>query len=202
MIERYRTPFGQRLFDARTAAGLKQTEVCRRLQISQGTLSELERSAHSSGHVAALAALYHVDAHYLAEGVLSVREPHSKGQGAHTPGHHPGTMIHRYHWGELMSSTAALPEIFKVEMPDASMAPRIRRGDVVTFSTGETPRPGDGVLVRDTDGTMYIRMFRERRGGTWEAHAVNDAYQALDSVRDGLVVLAVLIGVQQRWSDQ
>lgn len=35
-----RTDFGQRMYEARTAAGLSQVEVCKRLGISQSTLSE------------------------------------------------------------------------------------------------------------------------------------------------------------------
>lgn len=55
VIERERTSFGQRLFDAREAVGLNQTEVCKRIGISQGTLSGLERTAHASRHTAVLA---------------------------------------------------------------------------------------------------------------------------------------------------
>lgn len=94
----------------------------------------------------------------------------------------------------------ALPPTFRVAAVDDSMAPRVKAGEVVEFAVGEAPRPGDGVLVRDSTGALYFRIYRQRRPGAWEAHPVNDAFQALESERDGLSVVAVLVGVpQQRW---
>lgn len=92
-----------------------------------------------------------------------------------------------------------LPPRFRVAAPDDSMAPRVRAGEVLEFQTGLPARPGDGVLVQDDAGHFYFRLYRERRPGHWEAHAISDAYQALDSQRDGLRVLAVLTAVYQRW---
>lgn len=63
-----RTPFGQRMFDARTAAGLSQPQVCKELRISQGTLSEAERTAGGSSHAVRFAALYRVRPEWLANG--------------------------------------------------------------------------------------------------------------------------------------
>lgn len=101
-------------------------------------------------------------------------------------------------WGEQMSM--GLPAIFCVAIPDDSMAPRVRRGDVVRFSCREVARPGDGVLVSDRDGAWFFRLYRERRPGEWEAHPLNAAYQPLDAQKDGLQVLAVLVGIEtQRW---
>lgn len=93
-----------------------------------------------------------------------------------------------------------LPTVFSVVIPDDSMAPRVRRGDVVRFSRGLEPRPGDGVLLVDPEGRWFFRQFRERRPGEWEAHPLNGAYQALDSQQHRLQVIAVLTGIeQQRW---
>lgn len=93
-----------------------------------------------------------------------------------------------------------LPDVFSVTIEDDSMAPRVRRGDVVRFSRDVAPRPGDGVLVRDTAGRWFFRIYRERRPGEWEAHPLNDAYQPLDAARDSLQILAVLTGIEeQRW---
>ncbi len=101
-------------------------------------------------------------------------------------------------WGKKM--TDALPDLFSVSLPDDSMAPRARKGDVIRFSRHVDPRPGDGVLVQDMAGRWYFRLYRERRPGEWEAHPVNDAYQPMDAQRDGLVLLAVLVGIEsQRW---
>jgi transcriptional regulator with XRE-family HTH domain len=65
---RERTDFGLRLYDARKGAELTQKQVLSKIGIPQSTLSELETVATSSGYVAQLAALYKVDAHFLATG--------------------------------------------------------------------------------------------------------------------------------------
>jgi transcriptional regulator with XRE-family HTH domain len=70
-MERDRTPFGARMFQARTVAGLTQMEVKGKLKISQGTLSELEHTANSSGRVVEFARLYGCDADWLATGERS-----------------------------------------------------------------------------------------------------------------------------------
>lgn len=102
-------------------------------------------------------------------------------------------------WGEIMSMTK-LPAEFVVSVPDDSMAPRVRTGDRVRFSTSVDARPGDGVLVRDGTGAMYFRQFRQRRPGSWQAHPLNDAYQPLDSDADQLTVVGVMVGIpEQRW---
>lgn len=100
-------------------------------------------------------------------------------------------------WGENM--TKELPRKFRVAAPDDSMAPRVRTGELLEFDTSLQPRAGDGVLVRDDAGHHFFRIYRERRPGHWEAAALNPAFQALDSERDGLHVLAVLTAVFQRW---
>src|SRR5688572_14084439 len=65
---RERTPFGQRMFEARETAGLTQMQVRERLKVSQGTLSELEHTAHSTRRLVDFAALYGVDPTWLATG--------------------------------------------------------------------------------------------------------------------------------------
>lgn len=67
-MERERTPFGQRMYEARKRAGLTQQHVCMRLDISQGTLSEAEHVANGSAYTARFAALYRVNAHWLTTG--------------------------------------------------------------------------------------------------------------------------------------
>lgn len=114
--------------------------------------------------------------------------------------HPPATYAILFTWDALMSN-AKLPEVFQVAAPDDSMAPRVRAGEIVEFTTAELPRPGDGILVRDSLGGVYFRRYRQAHGSEWEAYPVNEAYRTLASDRDGLVVLAVLVGVpKQRWS--
>lgn len=67
-MARGRTPFGQRMFDARKKAKLTQVKVCEQLGLSQGTLAELEKKGLGSSHTTRFAALYGVAAIWLATG--------------------------------------------------------------------------------------------------------------------------------------
>lgn len=62
------TPFGERLKKAREDAGFTQEVAARRVGMSQGTLGQLEREGKGSSYTPALAALYRVDAVWLATG--------------------------------------------------------------------------------------------------------------------------------------
>ena len=97
-------------------------------------------------------------------------------------------------------NAVALPDVFKLAVPDTSMAPKVPQGTLVEFTRSLQPRPGDGVLVKDQDGHHYVRVYREKRPGHWEAYAINDAYSPLDSQADGLTVVAVLTAVAGRWA--
>lgn len=77
--ERERTPFGQRMLEARSTAGLTQMEVCKTLSVSQSTLSELETDANSSGRVTEFALLYGCNANWLATGEGSPDWPAQRG---------------------------------------------------------------------------------------------------------------------------
>lgn len=93
------------------------------------------------------------------------------------------------------------PPTFRVSMPDDSMLPRVRRGDVLEFDAREQPRTGDGVLVRDAQGNLYFRIYRQAKPGQWEAHPVHTDYLPLHSERDGLTVVGVMIGApRHRWA--
>lgn len=95
---------------------------------------------------------------------------------------------------------SALPDVFRVEVPDDAMADRVMKGHLVRFDKRIDPRPGDGVLVADTSGAWYFRQYSPGAQGRFSAVARNSAYQMLDSERDGLEVLAVLVGVPEaRW---
>lgn len=74
MSGKERTPFGKRLFDARTAAGLKQKEVSAKVGMAQGTLAEAEWIRDGSTYTAQLAALYEVRPEWLAKGTEPMRE--------------------------------------------------------------------------------------------------------------------------------
>lgn len=103
----------------------------------------------------------------------------------------------RIGWEALMTSDD-LPGEFETELPDNAMAPEAPRGARCIFLRGVAPEPGDWVLLRDADGTLYCREYRALRGGQWRAHALNPAFLPLDSATHGLQVLAVFDGMRGR----
>lgn len=63
-----RTGFGQRLFDARTKAGLTQTQLAEKVHMAQSTLAELERHGQGSSKTLQIAAACGVSPEWLATG--------------------------------------------------------------------------------------------------------------------------------------
>jgi phage repressor protein C with HTH and peptisase S24 domain len=113
-------------------------------------------------------------------------------------GHGPVTNWLPITWGANVHND--LPTLFSATIPDDSMSPRVRRGDVVRFQRHLQPTPGDGVLVVDSTGTWFLRIYRERRPGEWEAHPLHPDYQPLRAADDKLTLVAVLVGIEsQRW---
>lgn len=199
-----RSEYGSRLQQARRHARLTQKQLAARAGMSQGTLSELETNGQSSGMTTQLAAACGVDAHWLATGMGDMLPDSGQPRLGLSPAAHP-VMLDKYtvvptiSWEALMSPES-LPVVFKLAAPDTSMAPKVPQGTMVELTRNLTPRPGDGVLVRDREGHHYLRVYREKRPGHWEAYAFNEAYSPLDSQADGLVVVAVLTAVAGRWA--
>ena len=117
-------------------------------------------------------------------------------------------MVPTIAWGDLMTLwvRGELPQKFEAAAPDDSMIGKVRKGQNVTFQSvqgGIEPNGGDGVLIADAAGNCYIRIFKPRTPGHWEAHATpQSGYLPLDSIKDGLQVLAVVVSVEARWSEQ
>ena len=91
-----------------------------------------------------------------------------------------------------------LPHAFTLRVRDDSMEPLLNPGDVARFrrATLQDVKPGQRVLVVDRDKNPYIREYRLRRPGHWQAVPLKTtAYDPLDSITDGLEVLALLTGV-------
>ena len=94
--------------------------------------------------------------------------------------------------------TEPLPQRFRLVVRDDAMQlddpPSMRPGDFADFERADGAKPGEVVLLADGDGNVYIRRYLERRPGHWQAVARSPGYQPLDSVADGLKVLAVQVG--------
>ncbi len=101
-------------------------------------------------------------------------------------------------WEDLVQESVKLPAEFRVAMPDDAMGSRAPKGCVLTFSTTEKPRYGDGILVRTRDGETFFRLYQQGLDG-WEARAINPAFVTLKSVDHGLQIIAVMMEGGPRW---
>lgn len=123
-------------------------------------------------------------------GVQEEPAPYVSGP-AHAMSPRPFTLPVSITWEQLMQSKE-LPEQFVIETPDDALTPSLPRGTSVVFERASTAQPGDCVLVQDSRGARYMRRYVQGVGGAFKAQAINDAYVTLDSIRDGLRVLAVM----------
>lgn len=102
-------------------------------------------------------------------------------------------------WGFILKQEP-LPPLFWTTLPDDSMAPRAPAGKRMCFDVSASAKPGSGVLVRDSSGAVSFRRYVAGAGGRWSAVPENTAYAPLDSERDGLKVLAVLVAEWGGWA--
>lgn len=214
------TDFGRRIKQARKHAKLTQKQLAPLAGMSQSNLSELETVAHESGKTVQLAAAMGVDAHWLATGEGSMlpalrtgeatphwMQNHPSSEGAYVVGRGVSLAQQLSHpslpnapiaidWSRLLSSP--LPDQFVLTVRDDAMVltdpPSMMPGDLAIFAKCDTATPGQVVLLADSEGNVYIRRYLQRTPTRWAAVARNDAYEPLDSERDGLRVLAVQIG--------
>lgn len=191
-----------RLKLARERLNISQAELAERAGISPGAIGNLEAGTRkTSRNLLEIARELGVRPQWLQFGDLPELAEPPRGV---SPVAHPVildeiTVVPTINWESLLD-TVVLPDVFKLAAPDTSMAPKVPQGTMVELTRSLAPRPGDGVLVRDRDGHHYLRVYREKRPGHWEAYAINDAYSPLDSQADGLSVVAVLTAVAGRWA--
>lgn len=188
-----RTPFGERMFLARTEAGLTQQDVCDKLKISQGTLSEAENSAQGSKHVAQFAALYGVSANWLSTGRGRKRDPVSGPRApgvAHSMSLSEDTMPELLAWEVVMGGV--LPDLFRCAMPDDALKSTTPKGTVLLCSTTAAPVFGKGVIVKDRNGAMHVRRYTQSGAGQWVAEADAPGYASLRP-EDGIEVVAAVL---------
>lgn len=88
-------------------------------------------------------------------------------------------------------------EHFALVIEDDALDPSYPRGTIAEFRRDRPPIAGKPVLLRDRDGNVFIRRFEVRTPTHWLATAEKPGYQPLDSVRDGLEILATMTG--HRW---
>lgn len=146
-----------------------------------------------------------VSAQWIAEGIGQKFVDQAQPGATKTPregdAYKPAIKAHKIQrstpWEDLVRMDSIDGELRTVA-PDDALAPRLRRGQVVVLDGSAAPETGDGVLVADKVGGRHLRIYRQLVG-RWEAVPTNDSYPTLDSERDGLRVIAVIVGVLARW---
>lgn len=190
---------------ARQRAKLTQIEVSKRLGISQGTLSFLERLGQSTSMAAQFASLYNVDPFWLSTGE---RAPYAEAIAkvneliGHTPSQVEGSVAHeliasaqtidaqQVSWERIVSG-ADPGEQFVLALPDDANAPDYPMGMEIVWSRTKTPKFGSLVIVRTASAGMHVRTYQQgRKGGQWIASATAPGYASFDSDEDDLKVIA------------
>jgi SOS-response transcriptional repressor LexA len=93
--------------------------------------------------------------------------------------------------------------LFWIGLTDDAMAPHARCGASVCIDTTLTPRAGDGVLVADPMGRTFVRILQPGVSpANWSAVPSSPGYPTMNSQRDRLRLVGVVVSVRQRWSEQ
>lgn len=181
-------------------------DLWHRLGISSGTMTNWKARGVSKEGAIAAERIFHCSASWILEGIgPHWKHPQHSSAGpevapqAHELSHAVYTVTPRHvDWELLMSSP--LEAEFQTVMPDHSMAPDVPKGTRIMFITGVQERGGDFVLLCDKEGNHYVREYKQIVPNQWQAHAKNAAFLPLDSVANGLRVLAVYDGMRGRRS--
>lgn len=184
-----RSPFSQRLLDARKAAGLTQLEVSARLGIKQSTIATLERNQESSTFTAQLAQLYGVDAFYLATGQGKPATSHI----AHTVSYQIPIISPKIYSKEDLMREEPKEEIFGFKICDDSMAPKYRKGRILLFNRSVNPKIGGTVLCKDDSGEVFVRVHTESDNG-FAGSPLNSAFKTLSKNSTGYTIIASFYG--------
>lgn len=86
-------------------------------------------------------------------------------------------------------------EPFEIDVIDGVFGADYPPGCVMRMDPARPPRAGWPVLVRDKRGKHYLRDYQQAAGERWQAVARVRGYAPLDSVDDGLQVVATMMGV-------
>lgn len=129
----------------------------------------------------------------------------SEREVAHSVSYQPETVPHKT-WEELLetltkkSGVWQLPPEFWLTLGDDAMAPSAPKGTKVKFTKGQEPRFGDAVLLVAADGTAHVRVYEQSLDRRFQAVPENPHYAPLYGDTPGLLVIAVLTGIETRWS--
>lgn len=186
---------------------LSQADLARAAEVSPASVSDWlsgETKSMKADKLRLAAEFLGCDRDWLGFGTGSPnwRTPAHQMSGAQLRGvdhqvSHP--LIHNppiLNWGRVMNPK--LPQRFVVEMIDESMAPDIRRGDLLEIDVELRPDPGDAVLVENAVGFWFVRTYQEVRPGQWRGVASHRAYADFDLDDPEHKVVGVVVQVTQR----
>lgn len=172
-------------------------DISRRLSVSSATMTNWKKRGVSKEGALAAERAFNINAHWVLTGEgnpLNNRQVLDRAVSL-APAIMGSQLVT---WESLMRE---MPATFRVAAPDDAMSPRVRAGRVVEFEAASSAAFGDGVLVRASDGRLYFRLYAEAKRGGWEARPLNDVYRTLTPEADGIVIVAVVTSVPQRWSE-
>lgn len=185
---------------ARAHAGMSGEKLGELLGRTKGNVSGWERGDHSPSFEQVVAISKATG--YSMREILSAEDgqvplittvPHP---GEAQPlSHQSATLLPPVKWEEAEMEGYQFPPVFMLAVNDDALAPKLRAGTVVVWSTQKEPKIGAPVLLKDREGKLFVRLMAEGdRPGHFRAEARIQGYRHLDSEEHGLTVLAAFDG--------
>lgn len=194
--------FGERLREARKAAGLTQAALAQRSGVSQTTVSDIERGRNSSSAEAvALALACGVMAEWLAEGRGPMRAAGGQGDPLIPSDAIPvqmqyipvvgttkgGPTTRAWTDGDLpvgegfgwVSVSSRDKSAYALRVTGSSMAPRYEQGEYVLVEPMRKAVPGDFVVVRLASGECMVKRFSAQRPHELVFDSINANYEKI-----------------------
>lgn len=191
---------GARLKHARLQRNLKQIPLAKAARVGQSDVSKIERGEiQQTTAIARLAATLNVDPLWLETGEgkepdwTAVQHQH-RGLAQDLSQSRPTVSLPKVAWEDLNMGLRP-DQPFELEVIDGAFGSDIPPGCVMRMDPNRAPRAGWPVLVKDQQGRHYLRDYQQASGDRWQAVARARGFAAMDSVDDGLEVIAVMKGV-------
>lgn len=191
---------GARVRHARQQRGMTQAQLAKASELGQSDISKIERSEiQQTTGIARLAGALSVDSLWLERGEGAAPDwtsvhPPIRGVAQDMSQIRPTLSLPKVAWEDLdMGQKPSQP--FELEVIDGAFGGDIPPGCVMRMDPHREPRAGWPVLVKDKDGRHYLRDYQQAGGGRWQAVARTRGFAPMDSLDDGLEVVAVMRGV-------
>jgi len=209
--------FAKRLRESRKAAKLSQIQAAKAGRKTQPLISGLEKGEYeTSGHVAALARVYGVDAHWLATGKGKPELP--KFDSNVVPAEIGKTRIPLLNYVQagiftdmgtnfdiegmeyLLTDLALSDRSFALQIRGDSMAPKFQEGDRVIVDCEVAPQPGDFVVARNGGEEATFKKYKLISLGdqeVFELTPLNENYPSMRSDQHHIQIIGVMMEHRQ-----